>query len=63
MPENFTYQPVWGDRAKVAAIGTLRVRADNEEFSGLLVDALNLFDHCTVNRMFENHNIPRFERP
>jgi hypothetical protein len=63
MPENFPCQPTSRDRPKRAAIGALGMRANDKEFSGLWIDALNLFDHCTVNRMFENHDIPQFEPP
>ena len=62
MPENFASQPTWGDGAKVTAVGALGMRADDKDFPGLGVNVLNLFDHCTVNRMLENDDIPRFER-
>ena len=63
MPENFAEQPTLRDGAKSPAIGALGVCTNNEKLPGLRVDALNSFDHCTVNRMIEDHDIPRFKRP
>ena len=46
----------------MAAIGAFGVRADHKDFPGLGVDALDAFDHCTVNRMSKYDDIARFER-
>jgi hypothetical protein len=62
MPENFTRQPVSGDRTKVTAIGAFRMGANYKNFPSLMVHLLNSFDHFTVNRMFEYHKITGFER-
>ena len=59
MPKNFASQPTLRDGAKVATVSAFRVRANDKDFLGLRVDLLDMFDHCTVNRMFENHDIAR----
>ena len=62
MPENFAFQPALRDGAKVAAIGAFWMRPDDKDFPGLGINLLDLFDHCTVNRMLEHHDITRLER-
>ena len=61
MPENFASQPSFGNRTKVAAVRALWMCADDKDFIVLGIDVLDAFDHCTVNRMFEDHDITRFE--
>ena len=61
MPENFAFQPALLDGAKVAAVRALWMRADDKDFISLEVNILDLFDHCTVNRMLKDNYISRFE--
>ena len=62
MPENFASQPTFGDRSEMSAVDALGMPTDDKDFIGLGIGFLHLFDHCTVNRMFENHDIPGLKR-
>ena len=62
MPENLTRQPTLRNRAKLAAVGAVGMGSDDKDFPGIRVYFFNLFDHCTVNRVFKNYDIARFER-
>lgn len=61
MPKNFANQPVFWNGAKMTAIGTLGVCADDKNFPGFMINIFYLFNHCTVDWMFEYNDIPRFE--
>ena len=61
MPENFTNQPTLRYSAKMAAVRTVGMGSNHKDFPGMRINIIDLFDHCTVIRMFKNHNIPRLE--
>jgi len=62
MPENLTRQPTWRNRAKLPAVGAVGMGSHDKDFPGIRVYVFDLFDHCTVNRVLKNHDIPRSER-
>ena len=62
MPENLTRQPTLRNRAKMAAVGAVGMGSNDKNFPGIRVCGFDLFDHCTVNRVFKNYDITRSER-
>lgn len=62
MPENFALQPTLRNGAKMAAISAVRMRSNDKDFPGMMINVFDLFDHCTVNRVFKNYDISRSER-
>ena len=46
----------------MAAVCAVGMGSNDKDFPGMRVDIFDLFDHCTVNGMLKNHNIPRSER-
>lgn len=62
VPEDFAIQPAWGNRTKVTAVCAIEMSSNDKELAGQGVNILDLFDHCTVNRMFENDDITRSDR-
>ena len=46
----------------MAAVGAVGMRSNDKNFPGMMIDVFDLFDHCTVNRVFKNYDISRFER-
>ena len=61
MPEDFARQPALRNWAKMAAVSAVRMGSNDKDFPSIRVYISDLFDHCTVNRVLKNHNIPRFE--
>ena len=62
MPENLARQPTLRNRAKMAAVGTVGMSSNDKDFPGMKIDFFDLFDHCTVNRVFKYYDITRSER-
>jgi hypothetical protein len=62
MPENFTRQPTLRNWTKMTAVGAVGMRSNDKDFPGMRIGVFDMFDHCTVNRVFKNHDITRLKR-
>jgi hypothetical protein len=62
MPENFALQPTMQNWTKMAAVGAVGMGSNDKDFPGIRVYVFDLFDHCTVNRVFKNYDITRSDQ-